>query len=206
METYLLYWAAIIAGTTQRIQCKIVNFEKIWESVILKLHNVRTMEELREKYADVSPESKKQILNNTELWKSIDLLILSDIGYNKTFKTLFSDLKQWDIPIAYFDHHTHDMETQEFFSKYCRVYIVDKNRCATQIVHEFFLPEDNISLFISNLGADTDFNGFQMEYSQEIMAIIQLLSKKFCEIKRNCETLCPRVKFQFRNEHSIPRC
>ncbi len=176
---YLFYWAAILAGLEQKTSNESLDFEKTWESMIFKLHDVHNMESLEKNFATVSPESKKLIIENTELWKNIDLLILSDIGYNKTFKTLFPLLKEWNLPIAYFDHHTHDEETQEFFSKYCRVYNIDTKRCATQIVHDFFLPEDKISQYISNLGFDTDFNKFRMENSREIMSIISHYRKDF---------------------------
>lgn len=176
---YLYYWAAILAGLEQKTLKLSFDFEALWDSMILTLFNVGDHYELKAENATVSSSSKERIFEDTQLWMNIDFLILSDIGYNKTFKTLLPWLKKWDLPIAYFDHHNHDEETRKFFSQYCRIYNIDTKRCATQIVSDFFLPNDSISQYISNLGADTDFNKFEMKDSREIMSVISHYRKNF---------------------------
>jgi oligoribonuclease NrnB/cAMP/cGMP phosphodiesterase (DHH superfamily) len=194
-QDYLFYWAAIIAGITIKTEKTHLEFEKIWESTYLKLHNVENITDLKNNYNLVSQESKERILKDVDLWKNIDLVILSDIGYNKTFKSLFGLLKDIELPLAYFDHHNHDEETREFFSKFCKVYFVDTDRCATQIVHDFFLPDDKISQNISKLGYDTDFSKYSVPNSKAIMSVISYFRKDFNKLSNIVKNYASGINF-----------
>ena len=176
-QDYLFYWAAIIAGKKTKKSTNPNLFVDEFNSTILKLHEVKDMHELRHKFNSMGDVAQNRVLQSTKIWKNMDLLIISDIGYNKTFKPLFKMLEEIDLPVVYFDHHNHDDETKKFLTKYCRIYEVNENLCTTQLVHRFFLQEDEISKFIGDLGADTDFGTYKMPTSKEIMSIISYYRK-----------------------------
>lgn len=171
-QDYLFYWAAIFAGNTTKTSTDSTLFIKEFNSAILKLHEVKDIQELRYKYNSAGDVAQNRVFKSINIWKDMDLLIISDIGYNKTFKPLFKMLEEIDLPVVYFDHHKHDAETKEILTKYCRIYDVNEKLCTTQIVHRFFLPDEKISKFIGDLGADTDFGRYKMPTSKEIMSII----------------------------------
>ena len=186
-QDYLFYWAAIIAGFKTKNSINPEDFSLELRSTTLKLHNASDMDELRRKFKTTGDVARNRIYLSEEIWKNMDLLILSDIGYNKTFKPLFRMLEELNIPIVYFDHHEHDEDTTRFLSKYCRVYEINEALCTTQLVHRFFLLGDKTSKFIGDLGADTDFEKYEMRTSKEIMSLISYYRKNPCMLHKIIE-------------------
>ncbi|MBN2155440.1 MAG: hypothetical protein JW776_05310 [Candidatus Lokiarchaeota archaeon] len=187
-QDYLFYWAAIITGFKLKESNSCLNFKDEWIATYLRLHNVHSLAELSKKHNIVPAVTEKKILDNIEIWKTVDLVIVTDIGYNKIFTTLFDPLEEYQIPFAYFDHHRHDESSINFYSRNCVQHIIDTYRCTTQITHTYFLPNDQISQYISDLGYDTDNNYNILPHSKEIMAVISYHRKNYsylCDIVRN---------------------
>ncbi len=182
-QDYLFYWAAFITGFKLKSSISIDDFESVWISTFLQLHYVDTIEDLEKSYKMVSEASKKRILEGERIWKEIDLLIITDIGYNKVFTSLFPFLEKYSIPFVYFDHHNHDEKTIKFYREHCKDQIIDTKKCATQIVHEYFLPNDAISKHISDIGADTDFSKYELPYSKEIMSVISFYRSEWDQLE-----------------------
>jgi oligoribonuclease NrnB/cAMP/cGMP phosphodiesterase (DHH superfamily) len=186
-QDYLFYWAAFIVGYKQKLSKQPLNFEKEWIKTVLELHNVQTKEELISNFNTVSDAAKKRILDMSKRWKEIDLIIITDIGYNKIFTSLLPMIEKQSIPFAYFDHHNHDLKSKNFYKKHCAVQIINTKKCGTQIVQEFFLQDDLISQKISDIGVDTDFSKYELSNSRKIMSLISYYRKDWDYLRKIVE-------------------
>jgi len=183
-QDYLYYWAAMITGFKQKLSEIKINFIQEWKSTYLQLHNVTNTKDLELKYGKISKEAESHIQENLDLWSKTDLIIVTDIGYNKAFVSLYPLLKEFNVPLLYFDHHYHPQKSKKFFKKYCIRQKIKPSSCATQIVQKFFLPRDPISKSIANLGVDTDYGKYSISNSQEIMSLISYFRKNYEELNR----------------------
>ena len=102
-------------------------------------------------------------------------IIIADIGFNESFKEIFSIFKtavNKGIQISWFDHHLVDSQIQEQLKKILFIYLNDPKRCASQIVFDYFLPNDQIAKEIAEYAYDADFNEKKFPISLNLQMII----------------------------------
>ncbi len=102
-------------------------------------------------------------------------LIISDIGFNDTFEGLFSyfeTTKTQGCKISWFDHHIVDDLIKEKLRSLIHTYINDPERCAAEIVKDYYLPNDIISNNIAKFARDTDFRTELFEIASNMQSII----------------------------------
>ncbi len=102
-------------------------------------------------------------------------IIIADIGFNESFKEIFSIFKKAvnkGIQISWFDHHLVDSQIQEQLKKILFIYLNDPKRCASQIVFDYFIPNDPIAKEIAEYAYDADFNEKKFPISQNLQMII----------------------------------
>lgn len=102
-------------------------------------------------------------------------IIIADIGFNESFKEIFSIFKKAvnkGIQISWFDHHLVDSQIQEQLKRILFIYLNDPKRCASQIIFDYFLPKDQIAKEIAKYAYDADFNEKKFPISQNLQMII----------------------------------
>jgi nanoRNase/pAp phosphatase (c-di-AMP/oligoRNAs hydrolase) len=102
-------------------------------------------------------------------------LIISDIGFNNSFKVLFNVFKSAktnDCHILWFDHHIVDASVRNNITELVDVYVNDTKKCATEIVQEYFLPDDSVAMKIAEFARDTDFKTGKFKLASDIQLII----------------------------------
>lgn len=102
-------------------------------------------------------------------------IIIADIGFNESFKEIFSIFKKAvnkGIQISWFDHHLVDSKIQEQLKRILFIYLNDPKRCASQIVFDYFIPNDPIAKEIAEYAYDADFNEKKFPISQNLQMII----------------------------------
>lgn len=102
-------------------------------------------------------------------------IIIADIGFNESFKEIFSIFKKAvnkGIQISWFDHHLVDSQIQEQLKRILFIYLNDPKRCASQIVFDYFIPNDPIAKEIAEYAYDADFNEKKFPISQNLQMII----------------------------------
>ena len=102
-------------------------------------------------------------------------LIISDIGFNDSFKELFSYFETAitrGCKISWFDHHIVDDLIKERLGNLIHTYLNDPERCAAEIVKDYFLPNDDISNTIAKFARDTDFRTELFEIASNFQSII----------------------------------
>jgi oligoribonuclease NrnB/cAMP/cGMP phosphodiesterase (DHH superfamily) len=126
-------------------------------------------------------------------------LIISDIGFNKSFKVifdLFKSAKEKNCNILWFDHHIVDASIKKKISTYIDVYINDSMRCAAEIIKDYFLPQDVVAIKISEFARDTDFKTEKFKLASDIQLIIGYnIGKKGYEKRRELVKLLSEGKF-----------
>lgn len=103
-------------------------------------------------------------------------LIISDIGFNKEFENLFPVFKKLDpnnYTIKWFDHHIVDQEIIQKLGRVLSLYENDPNRCAAEIVKDYYLPKDPIAQKIAEFARDTDFKTHKFPRATELQLIIE---------------------------------
>ena len=117
-------------------------------------------------------EKIKKILNRTPIPSQ---LIISDLGFNDSFKEvfpLFKEAKKKGCTISWFDHHIVDPSIKEEIKALIHIYINDPKRCAAEIVKDYFLIDDPIAFKIAEFARDTDFRTDKHKQASEIQSII----------------------------------
>ena len=114
---------------------------------------------------------------NEQLTSEINLskLIISDIGFNKSFKTLFRLFKlakKRNYHIMWFDHHIVDASIKKKIRKLIDVYVNDVQKCAAEILKDYFLPNDPVAVKIADFARDTDFKTEEYKLASDIQLII----------------------------------
>lgn len=108
-------------------------------------------------------------------YESLTKLIISDIGFNKSFRILFESFKsakKKGCHILWLDHHIVDTSIKNRISNIIEVYINDTQKCAAEIVKEYFLPDDSVAKKIAEFARDTDFKTEMFKLASKIQLII----------------------------------
>ena len=170
---FIYYWSSLLAQNLNKlkidskflIQGRNLNFTEKWKKLTANILVDQTQNSNIDPLAKILPKTKENILNMAESLKGIDLVIITDLGVNKTQRKLYHFLKEFNLEVLCFDHHVVDPESKKFFESY-NVYLNDENRCTSQIVKDFFLPDDEISKKIAFHAADSDFNIYESKNSE----------------------------------------
>ena len=102
-------------------------------------------------------------------------LIISDIGFNDSFEELFTYFEtatKRGCKISWFDHHIVDDLVKKRLRNLIHTYLNDPERCAAEIVKDYFLPDDIISDTIAKFARDTDFRTQLFEVASDLQSII----------------------------------
>ena len=102
-------------------------------------------------------------------------LIISDIGFNDSFEELFTyfeTAKTRGCEISWFDHHIVDDLIKERLRSLTHIYLNDPERCAAEVVKDYYLPNDAISKKIAKFARDTDFRTELFEIASNLQSII----------------------------------
>ncbi|MFX0075021.1 MAG: DHH family phosphoesterase [Candidatus Hermodarchaeota archaeon] len=102
-------------------------------------------------------------------------LIISDLGFNDSFKEVFpyfQDAKNKGCIITWFDHHIVDTSIQEELKALIHIYINDPEKCAAEIVKDYFLKDDPIAAKIARFARDTDFRTDKYKLASDLQSII----------------------------------
>jgi len=114
----------------------------------------------------------KSILNSDKLPKE---LFISDIGFNEGFLEVFPFIKHaftLGCRISWFDHHIVDPLVKDKIKSMTNIYLNDEMKCATQIVQNYFLPNDEIAHRIAELAYDSDFKPIKIKLANDLQSII----------------------------------
>lgn len=177
---YMFYWSAILSQNLSKLksdskfwfQGRNLNFTEKWKKISENIIINSTPNNITDPLDKILPKTKENILNMAESLKEIDLVIITDLGVNQTQKKLYKILNDFNLEIAYFDHHTHNPESIKFFESRLRFYLNDESRCTSQIVKDLFLPEDKISQKIAFHAADSDFNTYKSQNSENFQLFL----------------------------------
>jgi len=74
--------------------------------------------------------------------------------------------------ISWFDHHIVDPRVKEKIRSMSSIYLNDENRCAAEIVQNYFLPNDDIAIRIAELARDSDFKTKKFQFATNLQSII----------------------------------
>ena len=102
-------------------------------------------------------------------------LIISDIGFNDSFEELFTyfeTAKTLGCKISWFDHHIVDDLIKKRLRNLTYIYLNDPERCAAEIVKDYYLPNDAISNKIAKFARDTDFRTELFDIASNLQSII----------------------------------
>ena len=149
------------------------DLDGLGSQAILKRFFDRENEELILNFAHYIDFSEK-VKNSLE--KSPEKLFITDLGFNEDFLDVFKDLKKASekgTMIFWFDHHIVDEEVKEEIKDFCKIYINDANKCAAEIVQNYFLPDDDIASKIATLAHDSDFKDYIYDISNKLQLIIE---------------------------------
>lgn len=105
-----------------------------------------------------------------------EILIITDIGFNDNFNQcfhLFERAKTKNCRICWFDHHLVDEKTQERLISSIDTYINDPKRCATEIVRDHYLPDDNIAKKVAIYAHDRDFGEYKYQEAKNLQDIVE---------------------------------
>lgn len=102
-------------------------------------------------------------------------LIISDIGFNESFKdilSVFKDAEKRGCQISWFDHHIVGESIKEELRSLIHLYINDTEKCAAEIVNEYYMKNDPIASKIAEFARDTDFGTNKYSLASELQSII----------------------------------
>jgi oligoribonuclease NrnB/cAMP/cGMP phosphodiesterase (DHH superfamily) len=102
-------------------------------------------------------------------------LIITDIGFNKDFVSLFPLFKKAahkGLDVYWFDHHLIEKRHKNELEKLLKVYLNDPGRCGAEIVKEYYLPNDRTAIEIAKFAKDIDFRRNQYELAENLQSII----------------------------------
>ncbi|MBD3354179.1 MAG: hypothetical protein GF364_22040, partial [Candidatus Lokiarchaeota archaeon] len=167
--SYLLYWSAILAQNLDKLDDElkkeldiVKDFDKDIINIYSKIAN----------NAYLDKETLNLISNNADKFVNIDLVILTDLGFNVNFQSLLSVLEKTNIKVAYYDHHEPEENIQKRLNEFCKNYVVDGVETSSEIVKECFMPSDDIANKIAVRGADADFNKYEFVETKRLQSIL----------------------------------
>ncbi len=102
-------------------------------------------------------------------------LIISDMGFNESFKEIFSNFKEAEkkgCKISWFDHHIVDELIKEELKFLIHLYINDTEKCAAEIVNDYYMKNDPIASKIAEFARDTDFKTNKFNMASDLQSII----------------------------------
>jgi oligoribonuclease NrnB/cAMP/cGMP phosphodiesterase (DHH superfamily) len=102
-------------------------------------------------------------------------LIISDLGFNDSFKEVFSKFKEASekgCQICWFDHHIVDESIKEELRSLIHLYINDPEKCAAEIVKDYYMKNDQIASKIAEIARDTDFRTNKYKLASDLQSII----------------------------------
>ena len=102
-------------------------------------------------------------------------LIISDIGFNDSFKEIFSNFKEAEkkgCQICWFDHHIVDESIKEEIRSLIHLYINEPEKCAAEIVKDHYMKNDQVASEIAEFARDTDFRTNKYEIASDLQSII----------------------------------
>ena len=102
-------------------------------------------------------------------------LIISDIGFNESFKDIFSVFKSAEkrgCQISWFDHHIVGESIKEELRALIHLYKNDTEKCAAEIVKEYYMKNDPIASKIAEFARDTDFGTNKYRLASDLQSII----------------------------------
>jgi oligoribonuclease NrnB/cAMP/cGMP phosphodiesterase (DHH superfamily) len=145
------------------------------QSIIKRYYNVLSPKEAI-KFLDANYSNFIEIVNKQLTSEdSLSKLIISDIGFNKSFKILFNlfkSAKKRNCRILWFDHHIVDAFIKKKIHNLIDVYINDTQKCTAEILKEYFLPNDPVAMKIAEFARDTDFKTEKFKLASDIQLII----------------------------------
>lgn len=150
-------------------------FHEIWK----RIYNFMMVEDNFQPFEELYIETKINIEKYHKEFSDIDMILISDLGFNQSFKPFFPIFDAFNCKISYLDHHEHDPETRAFFARRCQLYNISEDKCATQIVQGIFLPNDEIAKNITFFGIDSDFQKWQNPLSEQFQSTISKYSYNY---------------------------
>ena len=72
----------------------------------------------------------------------------------------------------WFDHHIVDASIKKKIRKLIDVYVNDVQKCAAEILKDYFLPNDPVAVKIADFARDTDFKTEEYKLASDIQLII----------------------------------
>ncbi|MFX0176438.1 MAG: DHH family phosphoesterase [Candidatus Hodarchaeota archaeon] len=102
-------------------------------------------------------------------------LIISDIGFNEEFKELFplfERIIEHGCEIFWFDHHLVEEDIKENLESSISLYLNNPDKCAAEVIKDFYLPEDSIAIRIAEFARDTDFRTEKFKSASDLQLII----------------------------------
>lgn len=102
-------------------------------------------------------------------------LIISDIGFNDSFKeifTLFKEVRKKGCQICWFDHHIVDESIKEELRSLIHLYINNPEKCAAEIVKDNYMKDDPTASKIAEFARDTDFRTKKYVLASDLQSII----------------------------------
>jgi oligoribonuclease NrnB/cAMP/cGMP phosphodiesterase (DHH superfamily) len=97
------------------------------------------------------------------------------MGFNESFKEIFSNFKEAEkkgCKISWFDHHIVDELIKEELKSLIHLYINDTEKCATEIVKDYYMKNDPIASKIAEFARDTDFKTNKFNMASDLQSII----------------------------------
>jgi oligoribonuclease NrnB/cAMP/cGMP phosphodiesterase (DHH superfamily) len=166
---FIAYWSAIFAKNIKmlpkRIQNSIPKEIKSYTQIMDYFYNMVTGTEIFDQ------KLKQILIANQDLYANPGWIVITDIGFNRTFEKLFDFWVESAFKIGYFDHHEIEQNVRDMLKKICTIYINDDIQTSAEIVREFFLSGDPIAQKISEYGSDADFNRFKIPETEKFQKI-----------------------------------
>ena len=86
-------------------------------------------------------------------------IILADIGYNKgSFEALKETVSEFNGDFSGYDHHEWPEEAKDTMKQLSKEFIVNEHLCASEIVKNAFLPEDDVAIELAKIARAHDFH------------------------------------------------
>jgi oligoribonuclease NrnB/cAMP/cGMP phosphodiesterase (DHH superfamily) len=102
-------------------------------------------------------------------------LIISDIGFNEEFKELFplfKEIAKKGCKVYWFDHHLVEDKIKNNLKNLVSLYLNNPDKCAAEVVKDYYLPKDSIATEIAQFARDTDFRTNKFKLASDLQLII----------------------------------
>ena len=102
-------------------------------------------------------------------------LIISDIGFSHSIRAIFRRFKEAEkigCQICWFDHHIVSESIKEELRALIYVYKNDTDKCAAEIVKDYYMKDDQVASKIAEFARDTDFRTNIYAEASDLQSII----------------------------------